>query len=102
MRRHRAKTIIGDADKPGTMVFEYAPGQEFKDLLAEQAKHSEPKGAGRHLRKESPVRLFKDRDFVTSLGRFTAIDIFTGNYDRLTQLYNPENFKVDRLTKQLC
>jgi hypothetical protein len=91
---------LNNADKPGTMVFEYAGGQEFKDVLTQETKHTEKQLGGRHLRKDSPARLFKDRDFVASVGRFTAIDLFTGNYDRLLR-YNPGNFKVDRINQTI-
>jgi hypothetical protein len=94
-------TIVNDADKPGTMVFEYAGGMEFKDLMAQYQKHSEPKTIGRRLRNDSPLRLFKDPAFVQSLGRFTAVDIFTGNYDRLAGMYNAENFKVDKVSQTI-
>ena len=96
----KARGIILDADKPGTMVFEYAHGAEFQDLLTNKTKHSEPKTGGRRLRQASPARLFKDEGFMRSLGGLTAIDIFTGNYDRLVR-YNPGNFKVDQVGKTI-
>jgi hypothetical protein len=94
----RAKGIIGDADQPGTMVFEFAGGKDFRDLLTQQTAHSEPKFRGRRLRDDSPVRLFKDPDFLRAIGLFTAVDIFNGNNDRLAA-YNPENFKIDRVNR---
>ena len=82
----RAGKIISQAGQPGTMVFEYARGEEFKDLI-EQLRPLQAK--------DSPLSFFKDEDFVTSLGRVAAIDIFTGNYDRLAaNKMNPENFKI--------
>jgi hypothetical protein len=96
----RAMQVIDNADRPGTMVFEYAGGMEFKDLLINQTKHSESRMGKRRLRKDSPARLFKDPDFVISMGRFTAVDIFTGNPDRLIR-YNPGNFKVDRINQTI-
>jgi hypothetical protein len=98
----KAKQNVNNADKPGTMLFEYAGGTEFKDFLTKEAEHTEPKtlGSGRRLTKDSPARLFKDRDFVASLGRITAIDIFTANPDRL-QRYNPGNFKVDKVNRTI-
>ena len=84
--KDRAVKIIGKADQPGTMVFEYARGEEFKDILEQL----------RPLRaKDSPLSFFKDEHFVRSLGRVAAIDIFTGNYDRLAAGHmNAENFKI--------
>jgi hypothetical protein len=97
---NKARGLIEDADKPGTLVFEYAGGEDFKDLLKNQTEHSESKLGGRRLRNDSPVRLFKDPGFVAALGRFSAIDIFTGNWDRLP-MYNAENFKLDRMNNTI-
>ena len=84
--KDRAVKIIGKADQPGTMVFEYARGEEFKDILEKLRPLQE---------KDSPLSFFKDDHFVRSLGRVAAIDIFTGNYDRLAAgNMNPENFKI--------
>ncbi|HKE99247.1 MAG TPA: DUF4157 domain-containing protein [Actinomycetes bacterium] len=99
----RALQIIDHADQPGTVVFEFAPGTEFEDLLTKETKHSEPKTGRigkRRLRKDSPARLFKDRDFVVSMGRLTAVDIFMGNPDRLLR-YNPGNFKINTINKTI-
>ena len=94
----RALTIINRAGGAGTMVFEYAPGADFQKLL-KQPGHSEKKLGGKPgLRKDSPARLFKDKDFMRSLGRIATIDIFTGNTDRLAGIFNPENFKIDQKT----
>jgi hypothetical protein len=97
-QQKRVIEIINRADKPGAMVFEYAGGEDFQRLL-KQPGHSEKKslGGGSHLRKDSPARLFKDEGFMEALGRLAAIDIFTGNTDRLLS-FNPENFRIDRKT----
>jgi Domain of unknown function (DUF4157) len=94
----RARRIVADVDQPGAMVFDYARGEEFKDLVQGSPKHSEKTlvPGQRELRKSSPFKLFLDPGFMTSAGRFTVIDIFTANFDRLTALWNPENFKIDK------
>ena len=99
----RALGIVNHAAEPGTVVFEYAPGKDFQKLLGDTPKHSEEtKGPRRQrtrvLRAVSPLRFFEDRGFMQSLGMLTAIDIFTGNFDRLTTFWNPENFKIDQRT----
>ncbi|HKE97528.1 MAG TPA: DUF4157 domain-containing protein [Actinomycetes bacterium] len=103
----KGQRIIKNADKRGTMVYEFAPGEEFKELIrgggnAPQA-HTEGKSFGRRrVQDQSPIRVFlKNPEFVEALGRFTAIDIFTGNRDRLTGLYNAENFKIDNANQTI-
>jgi hypothetical protein len=73
-KQQRALGIINQANQPGAMVFEYARGEEFQEIL-QQLRPIQAK--------DSPLSFFKDKDFVRSLGRVAAIDIFAGNYDRL-------------------
>ena len=58
-------------------------------------KHTKKKlfGGGRKLRKNSPMRIFTDARAIHALGSVTAVDLFTGNRDRLLQ-FNSENLIV--------
>jgi hypothetical protein len=81
----RAQKIIEDTDQPGTMVYEFARGKEFKDLTTEIDR----------TKILTIMMLFHDESFVEALGMISAIDIFTGNFDRFVEKFNPENFKID-------
>jgi hypothetical protein len=45
-RAAKAKQNISNADQPGTMVFEYVGGTEFKNLITKETQHTEPKILG--------------------------------------------------------
>jgi hypothetical protein len=115
----RAKGIIDGVDKPGAVVYEFAHGKEFKTASTDEFKAKFPqkefdlnqfetfieesKTAGKKpFTDKSPLLLLQNAKFVTSLGFTSALDIFTGNWDRLTNMYNPENFMVDMGKKQIA
>jgi hypothetical protein len=90
----RARRLVGALDQPGVVIQDLASGKEVKDALQDVAKHSEKKRfGGRRLRKTSPLRIFTDPRAIRALGATTAVDLFTGNKDRLL-MYNHQNFMV--------
>ncbi|MFQ5408823.1 MAG: DUF4157 domain-containing protein [Anaerolineales bacterium] len=98
----RAAKLVDATDKPGTMAFQYAGGREFEEMMKGTAKHSKKRWFRRRtLRKNSPFNLFRKKSFVEALGRASAVDIFMGNWDRLTVYFNAENFMVDMDSKTI-
>ena len=94
-KKDRAKTLVGLADKPGTVVQDLAKGTQLSGAMEQVAKHTEKRTfGGRKLRKGSPLRIFKDKRSIRALGLNTAVDLVMGNQDRLLYLYNAENFMV--------
>ncbi len=99
-KNQRAQGLVGMLDQPGVIVQDIAVGQEFGDAVGKATKtdpgkkHTEKKlFGGRKLRKDSPLRIFKDVRSIEALGMTTAVDLFTGNKDRLF-MFNKENFFV--------
>jgi hypothetical protein len=109
----RAENILERTDQPGTLVFQYATGVEFGKALGlpetgqSTKKHSRKKGflkrmynklrgkSTRTMRSASALNAFLDPGFWSTMGRVTAVDIFTGNRDRLIGYFNLANFLVD-------
>lgn len=90
----RAQELVGKLTEPGVVVQDMASGGEMKDVMKGVAKHTKKSLFGeRKLRKESPLRIFKDVRSIRALGSVTAVDLFMGNRDRLF-MYNAENFMV--------
>jgi hypothetical protein len=90
----RARGLVGRLDQPGVVIQDLAAGKEIKDALKDVPKHTEKKVfGGRKLRKTSPLRIFTDPRSIRALGATTAVDLFTGNKDRLL-MYNNQNFMV--------
>jgi hypothetical protein len=82
-----------------------AKGQELGDMLTgSQNKDQITTGDQRigsnkdKVKKDSPLKLFMDNEFMKALGRMAAVDIFLGNWDRLADKFNPENLFVKRNT----
>ena len=100
----RAERIVNGVSGAGTMVFEYATGKDFQKILKEP-KHTRKRWFRRWkrtTRSSSPLfTMLKDAGYIRSLGKTTAVDIFTSNWDRLTMLWNPENWKVDTVKKAI-
>jgi len=93
----RTQEALDTLDDPTSVVFAYAAGSDFSELLA-QSKHTKKKlRSGRTVRPESAVAtLWRDAGPLTLLGQASAVDIFMGNGDRLVMLINPDNWKVDQ------
>jgi hypothetical protein len=109
----RAENVLERTDQPGTLVFQYATGVEFGKALGlpltgkSTKKHSKKKGflkrmynklrgkSTRTMRSASALNVFLDPGFWTTMGKVSAVDIFTGNRDRLIGLFNLANFLVD-------
>jgi hypothetical protein len=70
----------------------------MEEAMKDVAKHTEKRffgiGGTRKLRKDSPLRIFTDPRSIRALGSNSAIDLFTGNKDRLVGMYNAQNFMV--------
>jgi hypothetical protein len=93
-KQDRAQELVKKLDEPGVVVQDVASGREFKDVVKQVRQHTEKRLFGvRKLAKDSPIRIFKDRRSIQALGMTTAVDLFTGNRDRLFQ-FNAENFMV--------
>jgi Domain of unknown function (DUF4157) len=93
----RTQEALDTLDNPTSVVFAYAAGSDFSELLV-QSKHTKKKlRSGRTVRPESAVAtLWRDAGPLTLLGQASAVDIFMGNGDRLVMLINPDNWKVDQ------
>ena len=100
----RAETILKSVDQPGTLVYQYAPGIEFEQALGkpEETKHTK-RGflKKRNLKPGSALDVFLDRGFWKTMGKVSAVDIFTGNHDRLIGTFNLANFLVDLREKRI-
>jgi hypothetical protein len=100
----RGQRLIDSLSGLGTLVFEFASGKDFMKVVKEP-KHTRKRWFRRWkrtTRSSSPLfTMLKDAGYIRSLGKVTAIDIFMANWDRLTQLYNPENWKVDVVQKAI-
>ena len=98
-KKDRAAGLLSKLDSPGVVVQDLAGGMEMADAMKGVAKHTEKRGlfglgSGRKLRKDSPLRIFTDPRAIRALGSNSAIDLFTGNKDRLLSMYNDQNFMV--------
>jgi hypothetical protein len=97
-KKNRAAGLISKLDSPGVVVQDLAGGREMEDAMKSVAKHTEKRflgiGGTRKLRKDSPLRIFTDPRAIRALGSNSAIDLFTGNKDRLVGMYNDQNFMV--------
>ena len=92
--KDRAEGLVGMLERPGVVVQDMAQGKEFGEAIKAVEKHTEKKlFGGRKLRKDSPLRIFQDVRAIRALGSTAAVDLFTGNKDRLF-MYNAQNFMV--------
>jgi hypothetical protein len=100
----RGQKLIDSLSGLGTLVFEFASGKDFEKVVKEP-KHTRKRWFRRWkrtTRSSSPLfAMLKDAGYIRSLGKVTAIDIFMGNWDRLTMYFNPENWKVDLVKKAI-
>ena len=88
----RGKAAIVDPQVP-TTIYSYASGEDFsKFLYPAKRNEQQPKSAKQRLKAVS--ELWKGPGLLTLLGRATALDIFTGNSDRMIE-FNAENFMVE-------
>ncbi|NER79653.1 MAG: hypothetical protein F6K42_08735 [Leptolyngbya sp. SIO1D8] len=101
----KTSNFLSDLDKPApTIIFSYAAGQDFKGILEDQTKkHTQKKLAkGREGRSDSVIaQMWSNPGQMTLLGQATAVDLFTGNGDRIYRSYNPKNYRVAEDTKEL-
>jgi hypothetical protein len=104
----RVSKLLGDMQRGNIgdiIVTSMAKGQELGDMLTgSQNKDQITTGDQRigsnkdKVKKDSPLKLFMDNEFMKALGRMAAVDIFLGNWDRLADKFNPENLFVKRNT----
>lgn len=93
-KNDRARELVRKLDDPGVVVQDLAAGQGLNEAAEVHRDHTEETTEGdRVLKADSPLRIFQDKRSVTGLGRVTAVDLFTGNKDRLFQ-FNAENLMV--------
>jgi hypothetical protein len=109
----KAAEVVAGVLTSDSMVYKFAAGRKFAGFVEEShggpAKHTRRTPLGRitrrpgdrKLRSDSGFGLFADHEFVKALGRTTAVDILTGNSDRINGLYNPLNFMVDIANRQI-
>lgn len=90
-RIQNGKNALLDPNRP-TTIYAYAQGQDFSKFS------SKPKGGQTGPKKGDRVKavsqLWTNSGLLTLLGRATALDIFTGNTDRML-LFNPDNLMID-------
>jgi len=95
-QKPRVADLVAKLDDAGVVVQDIAQGKELKEVIKSVPKHTKKKlfgGGARKLRKNSPMRIFTDARAIHALGSVTAVDLFTGNRDRLFQ-FNWENMMV--------
>jgi hypothetical protein len=95
-QKQRVADLVAKLDEAGVVIQDMAQGRELKDVVQSVPKHTKKKlfgGGQRKLRKNSPMRIFTDARSVHALGSVTAVDLFTGNRDRVFQ-FNWENMMV--------
>ncbi len=96
LMQQRREDLLSALDKPTTVVFSYASGMDFADAL-KNVKHTKKRKFRWWKRKERDTALtglWTDSSLMTTLGKASAVDIFTGNMDRMLGKLNPENWKV--------
>jgi hypothetical protein len=93
-KKVRAQQLVDKLDEPGVAVQDVAAGKGLAKERAAVKQHTEKRlFAGTKLTKDSPLRIFKDRRSIQALGMTTAVDLFTGNQDRLL-IMNPDNLMI--------
>jgi len=95
-QKPRVADLVAKLDDAGVVIQEMGQGKELKEVIKSVPKHTKKKlfgGGARKLRKDSPMRIFTDARSVRALGSVTAVDLFTGNRDRVFQ-FNWENMMV--------
>jgi hypothetical protein len=109
----RAKDLIDKIDDNNTtMIQEAGTGEEMKDLVKSAKNmtggHIKPKedrestvATKNKVRDNSPYKLLMKKSFVQGLGVIAARDIFVGNFDRLIDKINLENFFVNNASKSI-
>jgi hypothetical protein len=93
-KKTRAQELVGQLDQPGVTVQDVAAGRGLTEAVEELEQHIEKRWTkGTKLTKNSPLRLIKAKQTARALGMTTAVDLFTGNEDRLLKL-NADNLMV--------
>ena len=73
--KERYDSFIVRLSQPGfTIIFGYAGGKDVSEITRSQPEDTADNG---------PLRAFGSPDFLRSLGQSSAVDIYTGNRDRL-------------------
>lgn len=90
-RISNGKQALLDTSRP-TTVYAYAQGQDFSKYSSKTKQGQTPPDVKDRIKAVSA--LWSNSGLLTLLGRATAIDIFTGNTDRMI-MFNPDNFMVD-------
>jgi hypothetical protein len=104
----RVSKLLGDMQRGNIgdiIVTSMAKGQELGDMLTGSQNQDQITTGDQRIgsdkdkvKKDSPLKLFMDNEFMKALGRMAAVDIFVGNWDRLADKFNPENLFVKRNT----
>lgn len=102
---NRKPDVVADIRTPITLVYAYVPGKDFQDFLD---ANNAPQGAadkisekrvlgGRGARRNgSPIAKFwTDPGPMYQIGKASAVDLISGNGDRLLSYFNPKNFRLD-------
>jgi hypothetical protein len=104
-QQRRYDDFIDRLDQPYTVVYSFASGKDYQDILMEQKQSKSKKFLGifktgkRKVTPDSAMnRLASEPGQTKALGRAAAVDIFTSNRDRLIGSVNLENFKFDATT----
>ena len=95
-QKQRVADLVAKLEEAGVVIQDMGQGKELKEVIKSVPKHTKKKlfgGGTRKLRKNSPMRIFTDARAIHALGSVTAVDLFTGNRDRLFQ-FNWENMMV--------
>jgi hypothetical protein len=105
----RKQNVINDIGTPPTVIYSYASGDDFVDVLAKyksgDRKVTEKRGM-RGIRTprdgSNPiVQIWSDPGQMQQLGMASVVDIISGNGDRLLRYFNPKNFRLEEQSKTL-
>lgn len=102
----RYQAWAGRLDTPSTVVFDFAKGDDYADIVNENKQLKKQKKGkedqGPELDPKSIIgNLMSDPGQLKALGVACAADVYMGNADRLAELFNPENFKADMKKKSI-
>lgn len=105
----RKQNVIDGIGTPPTVIYSYVSGEDYEDILAKyksgERKVTKKRGMRgiRELRDGSnPItQIWDDPGQMQQLGMASAVDIISGNGDRLLRYFNPKNFRLDEQSKTL-
>jgi hypothetical protein len=92
----RQDTFVTKLRNPTTVIFAYAPGKDYDQIVAEASRPRTSLTKTLTFRSESArwADALVDPDYYQALGRVTALDIFLYNRDRVVNA-NTGNWRVD-------